>query len=352
MTFRTQPATCNICNFQRPLIVCVSAILLAGHVLAHTPAEEMAGAANNFLAALTTEQRAKATYELKDEERYDWHFIPKPRKGLPVKEMTPAQRNLAHALLSTGLSQRGYLKATTIMSLEQVLFDIEKQKGPARDAEMYYFTIFGSPGKSAWGWRVEGHHISLNFAVSGDSVLAVTPSFMGANPAEVRDGPRKGLRVLGTEEDLARQLVKSLDEGLLKTALVSKDAPKEIITGNERKAKNLEPMGVAMAALSQAQKDMLLAVIKEYVFRYRSEIAESDLQSIRKAGDEKIYFAWAGGLDMGQPHYFRIQGPAFLMEYDNTQNNANHVHTVWRDLQNDFGGDPLREHYEQVPHGK
>jgi hypothetical protein len=219
--------------------------------------------------------------------------------------------------------------------------------------EGYFFSVFGEPGDSGnWGWRVEGHHISLNFAVSGDSVLAVTPSFMGANPAEVREGPRKGLRVLGTEEDLGRQLVKSLDEGQLKTALVSNVAPKEIITGNDRKARSLEPMGIAASALTQAQKDALLAVIREYVFRYRSEIADGDLQNIRKAGDEKIHFAWAGGLDLGQPHYFRIQGPTFLMEYDNTQNNANHVHTVWRDLQNDFGGDLLREHYEQVPHGK
>jgi len=327
-----------------------SLLLSASSALAHTPAEEMAGAANNFLAALNADQRAKAVYEIKDEERFDWHFIPKPRKGLPIKEMSPAQRNLAHALLSTGLSQRGYAKAATIMSLEQVLFDLEKQKGPARDAEVYYFTVFGAPGNSAWGWRVEGHHISLNFTVAGSRVLAVTPSFMGANPGEIREGPRKGLRVLGAEEDLARQLVKSLDAGQLKTALIGTDAPCEIITGNDRKAKNLEPLGVAMSALTQPQKDLLLSVVKEYVFRYRNEIAEPDLQRIRQAGDEKLHFAWAGGLELGQPHYYRIQGPTFLMEYDNTQNNANHVHTVWRDLQNDFGGDPLREHYDQVPH--
>src|SRR5437660_3786745 len=189
-------------RFGQSAFACVlfSLWLLPGRVLGHTPAEEMAGAANNFLAALNADQKGKAVYEMKDEERFDWHFIPKPRKGLPVKEMIPAQRNLAHALLSTGLSQQGYLKAATIMSLEQVLFDLEKQKGPARDAEMYFFTIFGTPGNSAWGWRVEGHHISLNFTVEGGNVLAVTPSFLGANPAQVREGPRKGLRVLGSEE--------------------------------------------------------------------------------------------------------------------------------------------------------
>jgi hypothetical protein len=335
----------------RPL-GCLLSLLLASSALAHTPGEEMAGAANNFLAALTSDQRAKAVFEFKDEERFDWHFIPKPRKGLPIKEMTPAQRNLAHALLSTGLSQRGYAKAATIMSLEQVLFDIEKQKGPVRDAEVYYFTVFGTPGNQAWGWRVEGHHLSLNFALGGNEVLAVTPSFMGANPGEVREGPRKGLRVLGAEEDLARQLVKSLDAGLLKTALIGTNAPREIITSNDRKVKNLEPLGVAMSALTQPQKELLISVIKEYVFRYRNEIAESDIKRIKDAGDDQIHFAWAGGLDLGQPHYYRVQGPTFLMEYDNTQNNANHVHAVWRDLQHDFGGDLLREHYDQVPHSK
>jgi hypothetical protein len=319
---------------------------------AHPPAEEMAAAANNLLAALNPEQRAKAVYEMNNEERFDWHFVPKVRKGLPIKEMTPSQRNLAHALLSTGLSQSGYVKATTIMSLEQVLYDMEQQKGPVRDAELYYFTIFGLPGKSAWGWRVEGHHVSLNFTVEGSQVLAVTPSFLGSNPGEIREGPRKGLRVLGAEEDLARKLVKSLDEGQLKTALVSKDAPREVITSNDRKAHNLDPVGIAMGALTGKQKDMLIDVLKEYVYRYRTEVAEADLKKIRAEGEKKIYFAWAGGLDVGQPHYYRIQGPSFLMEYDNTQNNANHIHAVWRELPNDFGEDLLRQHYDKVAHDK
>jgi hypothetical protein len=342
---RRQPFLC-------PLSFSLLILTLARSVYAHPPAEEMAAAANNLLAALNSDQRAKALYEMKDEVRFDWHFIPKPRKGLPVKEMTPSQRNLAHALLSTGLSQAGYVKAATIMSLEQVLFDLEKQKGPTRDAELYYFTIFGAPGKSAWGWRVEGHHVSLNFTVEGARVLAVTPSFMGCNPGEVREGPRKGLRVLGAEEDLARQLVKSLDAAQLKIAIVATNAPREIITSNDRKARNLEPVGISMSALTQPQKELLLSVLKEFVYRYRNEIAESDLQRIRQAGEDKIQFAWAGGLEVGQPHYYRVQGSTFLMEYDNTQNNANHVHTVWRDLQNDFGGDVLRAHYEQVSHDK
>jgi hypothetical protein len=320
-------------------------------VFAHTPGEEMAEAAENFLAALTPDQKAKAVYEFKHDERFDWHFIPKPRKGLPFKEMTSPQRLLAHALLSSGLSHRGYMKATTIMSLEQILYDL-KDNAPSRDAELYFVTVFGQPGKGSWGWRVEGHHLSLNFALDGGQVLAVTPSFFGANPAQIQSGPRKGLRVLAGEEDLARELAKSLSPEQRAVAIVATDAPREIITGSDRKARALEPMGIPASRMTQPQKDLLLKLLREYVFRYRPEIAEADLKAIQQAGEDKIQFAWAGGLQPGQGHYYRIQGPTFLMEYDNTQNDANHIHSVWRDLLNDFGEDALRKHYDQVPHSK
>src|ERR1041385_3994787 len=314
---------------------------------ASAPGREMADAANNFLASLTPEQKTKATYEFKDEERYDWHFIPKPRKGLPFKEMTSPQRLLAHALLNSGLSQRGYAKAASIMSLEQILYEVEN-KSPSRDADLYFVTIFGTPGSSSWGWRVEGHHVSLNFSLKSEEVLAVTPSFFGANPAQIQSGPRKGLRVLGGEEDLARKLVTSLDENQRKLAVITNTAPRDIITGNSRKARALEPMGIECVKLTRPQQELLFSVIQEYVFRYRTEIAEADLKAIREAGDEKLHFAWAGGLEPGQGHYYRIQGPTFLLEYDNTQDKANHIHSVWRDLQNDFGDDLLRRHYEQA----
>src|SRR5215207_4772074 len=168
---------------------------------------EMAAAATNFLAALNPEQQKKATYEFKHDERYNWHFVPRERKGLPLKEMAGEQRALAHALLSSGLSQRGFVSAVTIMSLEQILKELEKGSGPARDPEMYFFTVFGKPGaKETWGWRVEGHHLALNFTVVNGRAAAGGPSFFGTNPGVVRDGPRKGLRVLGAEEDLGRQL--------------------------------------------------------------------------------------------------------------------------------------------------
>ena len=325
--------------------------LFAPVAFAHSPAEEMAEAATNFLGALKPAQRSKAVYEFSNEERFDWHFIPKPRKGLPFKDMTPAQSALAEELLKTALSQKGYLKASTIMSLEKVLFALEKQ-GPTRDSRLYFVTIFGEPGAGPWGWRLEGHHLSLNFAIQGDQVLAGTPSFFGANPARVQDGPRKGLRALPQEEDMGRALVKSLDADQRKLAIIATNAPRDIITGNSRKAKALDPVGIAASALTKEQREILMGLIKEYVSRYRTEMAEQDLKKIMQAGDDKIQFAWAGALEPGQGHYYRIQGPTFLMEYDNTQDNANHVHTVWRDLQNDFGEDLLRQHYDQVPHPK
>jgi len=317
---------------------------------AQSPGAAMAEAANNLVAALTTEQQAKAVFELKSDERVNWHFIPKARNGLTFADMTPAQRHLAHALLATTLSHRGYLKATTIMSLEQVLKEIETT-GPRRDAEIYYFSIFGTPGKDVWGWRAEGHHLSLNFLVRGDTVIA-TPSFMGTNPADVQTGPRKGLRVLAKEEDLGRELVKSLDDAQSKLAVFTNTAPNDIITSNARKAKRLEPAGLTFAQMKEPQRKLLRSLVDEYVARNRAEVAKADWDKIEKAGWDKTTFAWAGGLERGQGHYYRVQGPTFLLEYDNTQNNANHIHAVWRDFENDFGDDLLLKHYEQTPHGK
>ncbi len=320
---------------------------------AHTAAEEMVEAASHWLAALAPAQRAQATFDLADAERTNWHYVPRARKGLPFKEMTPAQHKLAHALLSTGLSQRGYVKAVTIMSLEQVLRDLESGRGPLRDADGYFVSIFGTPGpKGTWGWRVEGHHLSLNFTIVDGQDIAATPSFFGSNPAEVKTGPRQGLRVLANEEDLGRQLVKSLDAKQRTTAILTNAAFKDILTGDARKIKPLEPAGLLAANMSPEQQAVLHRVVEEYVRRHRPEIADHDLEKIEKAGWERIGFVWAGGLDRGQAHYYRVQGPTFVLEYDNTQDNANHIHSVWRDFENDFGEDLLRRHYEETPHGK
>ena len=315
---------------------------------ADTPAEAMAESANNFLVSLTPEQKAKAVFELKADERFNWHFIPRNREGLPLKEMTTAQRHLAYALLNSALSQRGFMKATTIMSLEEILREMEKDGSQVRDPERYFVTIFGTPeSKGTWAWRVEGHHLSLNFTVVEGKAVSVTPSFLGSNPGEVREGPRKGLRVLAAEEDLARQLVRSLKEEQRKIAVVTETAPKEIITGADRKAKSLMPMGLSATKMNSDQREILWRLVKEYVTRCRSELAELDLKKIEQAGKDKLHFAWAGSVEPREGHYYRVQGPTFLLEYDNTQNNANHIHAVWRDLENDFGEDLLRKHYEQ-----
>lgn len=310
--------------------------------------QEMAQAAHNFWAALTPEEQKVAGFEMNDQERLNWHFIPRERKGLTWKAMTSAQQALGHALLVSGLSQRGYAKAETVMSLEQVLADIEKDKGKfKRDPENYAFSIFGKPAPTgAWGWRVEGHHLSLNFTIVDGKAIAGGPIFMGANPAEVREGPRKGLRLLGPEEDIGFKIVHGLSDAQKAKAIVAKDAPSEIITGNARKAHALDPIGIAAGELKPEQKEMIVHAVKMYAHRLRDELAEDDLRRIEQAGWDKVQFAWAGGTEPGVGHYYRLQGPTFLVEFDNTQNDANHIHTVWRDLTNDFGEDILREHYD------
>lgn len=327
------------------LSICLlaSAVLTRGHGVT----EEMATAARNFLSALPEEKKAKASFQMDNDERFNFHFIPRTRKGLPLKEMSGDERALAHALLSTGLSHRGYFKAATIMSLEQILREIEQGKGPVRDPEQYFFSVFGTPeDHGKWAWRVEGHHLSLNFTVSGDEVSA-TPSFFGTNPGEVRAGQRKGVRVLSREEDLARELVTSLSEDQRKTAIYDAKAPADIITAADRKARVLDPKGIALGALNDKQKQNLFALIEEYIFRARPEVASKEMAEIKAASPSEIHFAWAGSIEPKQPHYYRVQGPGFLLEYDNTQNNANHVHAVWRDLKNDFGDDILRRHYDE-----
>jgi hypothetical protein len=186
----------------------------------------------------------------------------------------------------------------------------------------------------------------LNFTIAGDEV-AVTPSFMGTNPGEVREGPRKGLRVMGVEEDLGRELVKSLNEEQRKVVVFTDKAPADIITGADRKGRVLEPKGIAKSKLNQEQQRILSSLIKEYLYRARPEVADKEWAEVEQAGAEQIYFAWGGSTEPRQGHYYRVQGPTFLLEYDNTQNNANHVHAVWRDLKNDFGEDILRKHYDE-----
>ena len=332
----------------------VFAISIADAVARLRAGAAMAASAKQFLAALGPEQRAKASFSFDDEQRLDWHFIPRPRKGLPLKELDAKQRQLAQDFLKTGLSQRGYLKATAIMDLETILREIEGGRGQnVRDPELYYFSVFGEPAaKGRWGWRVEGHHLSLNFTVVNGTMVATTPAFMGTNPAEVREGPRRGLRVLKAEEDLARDLLGSLDEAQRKAAIFEATAPKDIITMNAKQVDPLAPAGIAAGRLNARQQELLKKLIEEYIGNMPGDLAAERTEKLRRAGFEKIHFAWAGSTERNQPHYYRLQGPTFLVEYDNTQNNANHIHAAWRDFAGDFGRDLLREHYRAAPHAK
>ena len=250
------------------------------------------------------------------------------------------------------MSEQGYGKVTNIMSLEAVLKVIEKPGGKAeRNPIKYFVSVYGTPdAKGTWGWRFEGHHCSQNFTIVDGKAIACTPCFLGSNPGEVREGPRKGVRVLGREEDLARQIVKSLNPGLQGAAIFDATAPKDIITMIEKKVAPLTPPGVGFDKLDAAQQALLKELVQEYVHRVRPDLAKDDLAKIAKAGWDKTAFAWAGGTERGQGHYYRVQGPTFLLEYDNTQNEANHVHSVWRDFNGDFGEDLLKRHLAEA-HG-
>jgi hypothetical protein len=306
----------------------------------------MTETANRFLAALSPQQRAKATFPFNDDERMDWHFIPKERKGLTLREMSPHQRHLASALLAAGLSQTGYIKAVTIMSLEDVLKIMENDSGERRNPEKYHFTIFGTPSDTGtWGWRVEGHHLSQNYTIANGQVVD-GPSFFGANPAEVRQGPRKGLRTLAQEDDLGFEVIRALDDAQQKAAIVDAKAYNDILTAASRKAAlQGQPSGLSASKMNARQFDALRALVELYARNLPDEMAARRMDQIDKAG-RNAYFAWAGGIQPGEPHYYRVQTSSFLIELDDTQDKANHIHSVWRDFSGDFGGDLLRAHYE------
>jgi hypothetical protein len=347
-------------------LVIVGLAALGSTIAAERSSAAMAAAGSKFLASLTPDERQQAAFAFDADERTHWHFIPTemfPRKGLLIRAMTEPQRTLARELLKTGLSQRGYMTATQIMDLETVLGALEasqrivepaRGQGAApleRNPEKYFFSVFGTPStKDTWGWRVEGHHVSLHFTVVNGTLVAGSPSFFGSNPAEVREGPKKGLRILGVEEDSARALLESLDASQRAKAIIAAAAPGDMITMAQVDIKPLSPAGIAADAMTAAQRDRLMALIDVYTGYMASDIAADRIARLKKAGVEKITFAWAGETERGRKHYYRIQGPTFLVEYDNTQNDGNHIHSVWRDFNGDFGRDLLREHLRSFPH--
>lgn len=311
-----------------------------------TAVADMAAAARDLLATLDEAQRAKGVFTLTDEERQNWHFVPMDRKGVTLAELRPDQDHLVYGLLGSALSAEGWRKTTTIMSLEKVLFDLENSS-PKRNPEKYYIAVFGEPkAGQPWGWRFEGHHLSLNFTITADAALSLTPSFMGANPGEVKDGPRAGLRALADEEDFGLELARSLTPEQQKTAFLVGDPPAELLTEQKPRVEPLQPFGLPAKDLTDAQRKLLWQVIGEYVDRFRPDLTTAAKASLQKDGGN-LTFAWCGSTETGAGHYYRIQSPQFLFEYDNTQNNARHPHAVWRDFNGDFGADLLKEHYEK-----
>jgi hypothetical protein len=315
----------------------------------------MSESARSFLSSLTAEQRARAAFPFDAADRLRFHFIPPEtfeRQGLTIKEMSAAQRQLAHALLASGLSQRGHMTAMQIMEAEGILATLE---GPdrqfARDGEAYYVSVFGTPSTDGtWGWRWEGHHLSLHFTVVDGDMTVSTPTFLSASPAEIPSGPRRGMRPLARQEDAGRALLGALDLAQREVAIINEVAPTNILAAMEPEVGPLASEGVRASALNGVQRALLMDIVEAYTSVMADEIAALRWERIREAGTDGITFAWAGGTLRGEVSYFRVQGPTFLIEFDNTARDPNHVHSGWRDFDGDFGRDLLREHVGALPH--
>lgn len=366
-------------------------------------AERMTEAATDFLEALDDDQRALAMLPFDDEaERQTWHYTPIERCGLTLNEMRPQQRRLAMRLMGSGLSMGGFVTASTIIGLEATLEGLDgwpsrayaetRPDVPFRDPGMYYAAVFGEPGGEApWGWRIGGHHVALQYTIAGGQIVSPTPTFFGVHPAEAKQVGAHSLRPLAAEEDLARELLHALDEEQRACAVISPAAPTDIVQSNrprvlegayniplaelmdrkeparteayEREARqraalgltdelievlrysSKEPRGLVATAMSGSQRELLTALVRQYVDRMPDEIAELEWGKIEGATFDAIHFAWAGPGEPRSPHYYRLQGPRFLIEFDNVQSDVNHIHSVWRDPEGDFGADILAQHY-------
>jgi hypothetical protein len=329
-----------------------AAAMLAPHADAARSGEKSgaADAASAFLKALPQDLRAATSFPIDSPERLAWHFVPKDRVGASLLKLDDAQSELLGPLLATALSPEGLLSARGVMKHENILRRVETEAGVGnasrRDPGLYHTAVFGKPSANApWAWRFEGHHLSINVTELPGEAPVVAPVFMGANPARVLAGPNAGFRLLAAEEDLGRELITLLPAARRKTAMIRDTAFSDIVTGNDPKVQNLELAGLAAADMTAEERAQLQRLIELYVGRATPAAAKDALMRIERAGIDKVRFAWAGGMEAGQPHYYRVHGPTVLIEYDNTQNGANHIHTVYRDLERDFGGDALRAHY-------
>ena len=357
------PSTCIRCGLARLLPAVVSTALLG---CGAQPLPDMGGApgvdtsalpvtARTFLSTLDATQRAAATFAFDDPERTSWAYVPRERAGIPLKEMDVEQRAAAFEVLGTGLSERGTRLARGVIELEGTLRVLEGavsgRSGPRRDPGLYHLTFFVGPGGTGpWGWRFEGHHLSVNVTDLGTHGQIVAPLFVGANPARVPSGPEEGRRLLAAEEDLAFELLNMLDPRQRARATIAAQTFGDIVTRSDPTVEPMALAGLPAAEMTIAQKQQLRRLLQLYAGRMADSSAHRQLRRIEDTGFERLHFAWAGAHQPRSPHYYRIHGPTVLVEYDNTQSGANHIHTVWRDLENDFGGDLLRRHYARQPH--
>ncbi len=316
-------------------------------------AQTMSEQVLNFLQDLPPELRETTVFTMPAEERRTFVYVPAIRKGTPLSKFSEQQKAQIRNILKTSLSEKGYWKSQEIMALEEVLFELENNQYKMSDGSLlrdplkYHFFVFGNPaGESPWGWKFEGHHLSLNFTLSGSEIVSGTPAFMGSNPAVIRENGSIRLQVLRQETELGFALVNSLSNEQLSIARFSDVASGGIVTRMEPRARLLDPAGIAYSDLNEQQKRMFRELLNVYIDNYQLGFADKLRNKIENAGIESLSFAWAGALEPGNGHYYRIQGANLLIEYDNTQNNGNHVHTVVRDLTNDFAEEILRMHYE------
>ena len=338
--------------FTRLFVAAILLTSLAGTAFlareAETPGQKMTDAAGKFLSALDAQQAKKAGFDFDDKERFRWFFTPQQkakkstRFGLPFEEMTDDQKKLAHALLKAGTSETGYKNVTTIISLESILADFEKGSGPVRNPQWYFFTVFGKPTKTGkWGWRVEGHHLSLNFTVEAGKIVSATPFFLGSNPAEVKAGKSKGLRPLPASIDRFRDLLKLLaddQKDIAKQPKLFPEIEEQVKTPGVGK-----PVGLTAAKMTAPQKAALKKLIDGYADRMPTAVANHERAQVEAAGFGTVHFAYAGSEAVaGKPYSYRVQGPTFVIEFVNEQadagkNAANHIHSAWRNIKGDFG---------------
>jgi len=306
-----------------------------------------------FLSSLSPELLERTHHTLDDPERESFSYIPQVRTGPALYDFTPAQRQQIFDILKLSLSEAGFRKTQGIITLEQILYNMQETKTllpngkPYRDPLRYHFYIFGEPHENTiWGWKFEGHHISLNFTAENNIIVSATPLFFGANPGVVRLEEYDNMEVLKEEAELGFTLVNDLSKKQLSTALFSEIAPPEIVSRMERTVHELTPKGISYTELNDKQKGVFMNLLNIYIDNYEVGFSQNLRTKIEEAGIDNLYFAWAGSLEPGAGHYYRIQGPTLLIEYDNTQGNANHVHSVVRDLTNDFADDVLKHHYD------